>query len=186
MDLTSYLLGKNSSGGGGGSQEFVINYSDQFEPGYQSLIEQIDEVTLNSDSLEALFGNYIGKRIPKLIPTTSPAERGALAMFQYASEVKVVDLSNIVCKITDGRYMFNGATGIAVLDISGFDLTGLNSTYTGNMFANCGTASKVSDGAYAQGIPYVYVKDQANQNWVLSYYNSRPNSWTTANVVIKE
>ncbi len=67
MDVTSYLLGKNSScGGGGGGQEFIITSSSQSSPGFQKIIEQIDEITLDLYDTSYLFYGYLGTKIPKL------------------------------------------------------------------------------------------------------------------------
>ena len=71
---------------------------------------------------------------------------------------------------------------LASVDLSSIDLTKVTSF--SNMFQSCGAKSKASDGAYANGITTVYVKDADSQNWVLTKSNGRPSSWTTANVII--
>ena len=69
------------------------------------------------------------------------------------------------------------------MDISGIDVTKLNN-FT-NMFYDCGWNSTVNDGGYANHIPYVYVKDETAQNWVLTAANGHPTTWSTNNVLIK-
>ena len=54
------------------------------------------------------------------------------------------------------------------------------------MFSNCGIFASVDNGAYAEGIPMIYVKDETAQNWVLTATNSHGSNWTTDNVVIKQ
>ena len=102
----------------------------------------------------------------------------------YTPKMTSLDLSNFdLSSGTSYSNMFSGQKKIAVLDISGTDLN-KNATWT-TMFKEMGTACLQSDGAYADGIPYVYVKDATAQNLILTKSNGKPSTWSTNNVVIK-
>lgn len=106
--------------------------------------------------------------------------------FSDCSNLTKLDLSNWALTGTgSGRSqnMFRNCNKLAVLDISNMDLHNFSST--GNMFTNCGINCLQTDGAYADGIPYIYVKDATEQAWVLNQ-GSQPSTWTTNNVVIKQ
>lgn len=109
------------------------------------------------------------------------------SMFIYCFQNSVtgpLDLSSFNTeKVTNMAYMFWYTTTLGVLDISSFDFSNVTN-YT-NMFNNCGVQTSTSLGGYGAGIPYVYVKDEAAQNWVLTAANAHPTSWSTANVIIK-
>ena len=96
-----------------------------------------------------------------------------------------LDLSSFnTTNVTNMGYMFWGGEYIAEIDLSSFDFT--NVTNFSSMFTNCGISCLASAGAYADGIPYIYVKDETAQNWILTKSNGRPSTWSTANVIIKE
>ena len=106
-------------------------------------------------------------------------------MFKCSSAcaIRHLDLSNFnTSKVERMQDMFS-LFQLAILDISNFDFT--NVTKASSMFSNCGTYCFQSDGAYADNIPYVYVKDADAQNWVLTASNGHPSTWTTNNVIIK-
>ena len=107
------------------------------------------------------------------------------SMFSYCRSLTSLDLSNFdTPNLTNMDSMFRNCDKLATLNLSGFDFTKVTSfSY---MFENCGIGCLASDGAYADGIPYIYVKDEAAQNWILTKSNSRPSTWSTANVIIKE
>lgn len=101
-------------------------------------------------------------------------------MFGNCSGLKKVDLSK--WNVSDGadyRYMFTGCSRIAILDISSI-------TYLGSgMLTNVGTQCLQSDGAYADGIPYIYVKNTSIQTNILNGLYGANSSWTTDNVIVK-
>ena len=104
--------------------------------------------------------------------------------FMSCNNLKILDLSKWKLKPSNTTQTFNGSTKITILDISGLDFE--NYSGGGNMFSRCGINCLQSDGAYANGIPYVYVKDATAQNWVLTASNGHPDTWSTNNVVIKQ
>ena len=88
-----------------------------------------------------------------------------------------LDLSSFdTTNVTNMSYMFYNTMFLQELDLSSFDFTNVKSF--GSMFTNCGANS-------ATGTTIVYVKDEVAQNWILTKSNSRPSSWSTANVIIK-
>lgn len=109
------------------------------------------------------------------------------SMFDHCSSLKHLDLKNFdFSAIYNSRInsMFYYCSQLAWLDISSFDFTNITSNPT-NLFVTCGTSAQVENGAYAQGIPYIFVKNTAAQNFILALpSNCRPASWTTANVVV--
>ena len=69
-------------------------------------------------------------------------------------------------------WMFYGCKNLKTLDLSSFDFS--NVVKTENMFSSVG------------GVPTIYVKDEASQNFILNLpTNSRPSGWSTSNVIIK-
>lgn len=103
------------------------------------------------------------------------------SMFQSCSNLKKLDLSKWQPKDTaDYRNMFNSCLKLAILDISSFNYLGSSA------LTSIGASCLQSDGGYADGIPYVYVKNSTIQQNILNkVYGNIPSSWTTANVVIK-
>ena len=120
--------------------------------------------------------------------TSHVTDMSAMFRTDGTQSLKKLDLSNFyTTSIQNISTMFYGRTNLAILDISNFSFSNLTtSSKYKNCFTNLGTACLKTDGAYADGIPYVYVKDATAQNWVLTYTNNgRPNTWTTDNVIIK-
>ncbi len=105
--------------------------------------------------------------------------------YSYQNGLKHLDLSNFnTDKLVYASNMFYNSRYLASIDLSSFNFTKVTSF--SSMFANCGTSCLASDGAYADGIPYIYVKDEEAQNWILTKSNGKPSTWSTANVIIKE
>ena len=105
--------------------------------------------------------------------------------YGYQNGLKHLDLSNFnTDKLVYASNMFYNSRFLASIDLSSFNFTKV--TYFSSMFASCGTSCLASDGAYADGIPYIYVKDETAQNWILTKSNGKPKTWSTANVIIKE
>lgn len=145
--------------------------------------------TTSVNDVSYLFANdYYLDTIINLFPVSGTVNiRG---IFDSCPSIKYVNLSN--WHITNipssgARSAFYNAYKITTLDISGMDLGSwpTTSTYSNSMFNLCGRDCLQSDGAYADGIPYVYVKDATAQNWVLTASNGHPSTWSTNNVVIK-
>lgn len=110
-------------------------------------------------------------------------------MFYKCEKLKALDLSGISTTNVNRNYanMFNGCKKLAVLDISNMDIQ--NDSYSAKikyMFTDCGINCLQSDGAYANGIPYVYVKDTTTRDNILnSSYNGVPSTWSASNVIVR-
>ena len=214
MELTSYLLGKKAGGGGGGSVEDYfytnIDHNTGYDDNYGSIAKKTPPLTLSSNvtSLNSCFmnGNFQSVDVSNW-DTSNITDMGN--MFSQCKKIEELDLSNFntsnvsgmgscfnVCSnlrkldlsswkndkvnISTGMtYMFANCPKLAILDIS--SMSYIRGT---NPFSNCGDNCLQSDGAYADGIPYVYVKDAYMQGRVISSKGN--NVWSTANVIIKE
>lgn len=108
-------------------------------------------------------------------------------MFAGSSMLKKINMSSFTINSSSSSVsaiqMFNYTPKLAVIDASQFEFSKLMAS--SQMFTDCGTNCLQSDGAYADGIPYIYVKNVTEQNWVLTESNGHPSTWTTDNVVIK-
>lgn len=101
----------------------------------------------------------------------------------YGCNAKKIDLSNATGEnVTQTNMMFFNAMRVNEIYLDNFDFSKVTS-FSG-MFTSCGSNAKRSEGAYADGMPYVYVKDATAQNWVLTADNGHKSDWTTANVII--
>lgn len=194
----------------GGNEYSIYAGDNSVVGGYVKAIENAPSFTINGTSCEYMFVNYPGKTIPPLLGTENVTTMRYMfykapsvtnynlsnyntsnvtnmeGMFYNSSAVSIrnLDCSSFdIGKVTNTKDMFRGLYQLAVLDISSFDFSGV--TTFDRMFMSCGTNSLQSDGAYADGIPYVYVKDATAQNWVLTADNGHPNTWSTNNVIIK-
>lgn len=209
MDVWSYLVGKAKGGGGpspsgtieitkngtydvtskatanvnvsgGGSQDFTIENGEK----WYNLVDQIDKITINTNNWESLFSGYMGTELP--VYEYEGTITNLKNAFYQCYNLKSIDLSNVSIGYRIGvNSLFQYCNKLAVIDISGWDANDMSSWEFTSMFNSCGTSSLQSDGAYADGIAYVYVKDSAMQNWILTKSNGHPSSWSTANVVIK-
>lgn len=208
VDVTNYASADVNVSGGGAFE--IVAGEDNDKAGYAKAVSQLPSVTVSGTSCSYMFSNFPFATIPKVLGTENVTTMDNMFygcnritnfnlseyntsnvtnmsyMFYSSSAVKIrhLDLSNFnTSKVTNMRDMFNGLYQLATLDISNFDFSRVTTFY--NVFSNCGTYSKQVDGAYADGIPYVYVKDATAQNWVLTESNGHPSTWTTNNVVIK-
>lgn len=178
MDLTSYLIGKNS----GGAPSYTIKAGTSSMPGYNQIIEGIEELTIDDTSFAYLFYGYKGSTLPKLKTTKTITNLNNT--FYNCNYVTKIDLSGITFgTVTNASALFGNCSKVAVIDISTLDLTGATN-YAG-IFSSCGNSCATKDGAYAAKIPYVYVKNTAMQTWVLENPTC-PSTWTTSNVIVKE
>lgn len=122
---------------------------------------------------------YSLEKIPQL---NTSLVNNMQAMFYQCYSLKTIPQLD-TSKVTNMSSMFYCCYNICTIDLSTLDTSKLTSF--SSMFTNCGRDCKQRYGAYADGIPYIYVKDETAQNWVLTKSNGRPTTWTTTNVVIK-
>lgn len=195
----------------GGTQFTISTGTSAQEGGYLALLDQVPSAIVSGTSLEYAFASYKGNNIPRLIGTENVIIMDS--MFQYAKNISSLDVSyfdtsNVermsqmfrgdgtainfysldlssfnTSKVYNMYYMFSSLPQLARLDISNFDFSAV--TNNKRIFSSCGTSASVDNGAYAQGIPYIFVKDTTAQNWILALSSAdRPSTWTTANVVV--
>lgn len=154
------------------------------------LIKKIDLSTFNTSNVTNIKNMFYNANISELnvssFDTSNVTAMNNMFYLNTSSNVKELDLSSFTLKTNVSMdNMFRDARKIAILDISNMDFSTTISS-NNNLFYNTGINCLQSDGAYADGIPYIYVKDAVAQNYILGLTgNKRPASWTTANVVIK-
>lgn len=205
-DVTNYASANVNVSG----ETLKIKSGVNYKPGYVVTFSEIPELEIEGTSCANMFYGYKGETIPILKGTSNVTNMNYMfydcnnvtnfnlnnydtsnvtnmgGMFQNTQAVHIrnLDCSSFdVGNVTQMWSMFRGLPQLARLDISSFDFTGV--TNFSGMFSSCGHLSKQTDGAYADGIPYVYVKDADAQNWVLTENNGHPSTWTTDNVIIK-
>lgn len=153
------------------------------------IIETLDVSQMNMSNITSVNSMFSGTTAREIIGlnnwNTSNISNFA-SMFYGNVGITKLDLSSFTLgnkETYSMSSMFSGANKLALLDISNIELNKVTS-FT-NMFSNCGSQCLQSDGAYADGIPYIYVKDTTSQNWVLTQNNGHPSTWSTDNVVVK-
>lgn len=139
-------------------------------------------VTSNVNNLQYMFADCMADEIDATGIDFVYANN-VRGMFMNCKNLKKLDISNFdIDGYVDASNMFNNAKNLAVIDASRFSFNKIS--YKSYMFTGCGTTCSQEDGAYADGIPYVYVKNATQQQWVLNQGNP-PSRWSTNNVVIK-
>ena len=142
-------------------------------------VSQMD--TTNVTKMEGMFMNGLVLQEIRGIENLNVSNVNTFKnMFRGCYELKKLDLSKWTPKESgiSVQSMFQGCIKMAVLDVSGF------SKFGNYMFTDCGRDCLKSDGAYADGIPYVYVKDESLQTALTTGLYGAGN-WTTANVIVK-
>lgn len=225
MDITSYLLGRQTAGGGGGD---TPDLSEYFETNlgagsnWMSSIKQIPALTVNATSLSGFFSGYNGEELPEVTYTQDII---SIDNFLVCQNLKTADLTgmsldyeNVFLDVLEEEGQINVQnTGLdnmgyecpqlAVLDISSFDFSQLTNDFKTyfegrQMFYNVGRECLETDGAYADGMPLIYVKNAYSQAFVIEHGDydeswdwdedtgeeiyTKTLIWTTDNVVIKE
>lgn len=148
---------------------------------WKNLIKRLPKVNINIAKCNDLFRGLPVEEFDELNFTVPVTDAGW--MFMQTNLKKIIVPNMEVAENTRTLSMFYASYNVNVLDISGIDVTKL-SNFT-NMFYDCGWNATVNDGGYANHIPYVYVKDETAQNWVLTAANGHPTTWSTNNVLIK-
>lgn len=121
MDITSYLLGKQSSGGGGGSDynATIIPFNSNYHKITNFITEISDIDTSTMTSFQDFFRDCITlKEIPKNLDTSNGTNFSS--MFNCCAEIETIPQLN-TNKATDFRSMFYGCNklkNIPILDTS--------------------------------------------------------------------
>ena len=165
MDVTSYLLGKNASGGGGGGVEEYFNTEVTLvsgsvsQPITRDMIKTLPDITLASNYLNlsnAFANHYVLETAPKIttenvtemnsmfsgckvltkVPNYNTANVTDMSyMFYYCSALETAPQMN-TSKVTNFSQMFNYCGELKNVPIYNFSSATVNSNF-GNMFRNC-------------------------------------------------
>lgn len=172
MDITSYLLGKKSSGGGG------ENLSDYFNstigngtsalPGWRKVAKKLPSpMTISTSSCAYLFSSYGNTTIPTLLVQSGITITTCTYMFNTCRNVTEFDLSNLdLSNVTDVTSMFYYCQSAEKIDIRTLDSTKITSS--GNMMA------------YIPNNCLIIVKDEAFKTWLKEKFSSLMNIKTVA------
>lgn len=150
---------------------------------YNCTLKNLDVSQLNTENITKMDRMFFGCSNLKEIDVSNfdvSKVTDFNGIFQNCTSLTKLDLSS--WEIDDGsdkRNMFGGCSKLAVLDISSFGNLG-NYALT-----SMGSSCLQSDGAYADGIPYIYVKDSTMQSNIINRSYGAPSGWSTDNVVIK-
>ena len=144
MDVVSYLLGKNASGGGGGGSDIskyipYLTYSEnQSIPGILQSIKSLpSDIQILGTSLQYAFINCVG--LTNIELTNTSEITNWFATFQGCGNLQSVSLGD-TSKATTFASTFLGCTKLE--DVSLFDTT--NVTNMSNMFRTCPALTDVS------------------------------------------
>ncbi len=158
----------------------ITDMSHMFE--YCSQLTSLDVSNFNTSNVKDMSCMFHGsKNLIKLDLSNfrTPNLTSMLWMFARCDNLAEINISNFdVSNVTTLGGLFAESPNIAKVDISNWNIETLadKEIVTKEAF----TASKLTD-------VKIYVKDKTAQDWVLSLPDtSRPSSWTTDNVVIKE
>ena len=136
--------------------------------------------TLNINNISYIFSaNGNMETISNVFPLVGNNINCASA-FRNCYKLKNLDLSNwnLTLTYSTSSQMFYMTRKLAILDVSNITFP----SSFGLTFSECGSQCLQSDGAYADGIPYIYVKDTTEQAKVIATNSS---IWSTDNVIIK-
>ena len=139
MDIFSYLLGKNSSSGGGASYfnwedigyssppQFIV---DEIAPQYNYAKEIKDNWDSTQTDLSLKFSKDTKLTIMPLVDTSNAVNM--TSMFNQCSNLKSIPLLN-TANVTNMYSMFNQCTSL--VSVPAFNMENVTETYT--MFARC-------------------------------------------------
>lgn len=172
MDITSYLLGKNSSGGGGGGGSDLDWTALGYDSTPQSIIydynyaKEIYDNWVPATDLSSKFRNDTTITIMPLVDTSIATNMNS--MFEYCSDlvnVPMLDTKNV----TNMKMMFNGCTNLKYVPI--LDTSNLANTNAINqMFSNC---NKLTDDALNNILQMcINATKVTNKNFMMVGFNS--------------
>ena len=170
MDIMSYLLAKDSSGGGGGSTvdlsdyfNSTISYGTSSKGGWKDVAKRIpDEMTINNASCAYMFSGYPASTIPNLTIGENITVTNCSYMFNSCRQVEVFDLSTLdLSSVTDVTSMFYYCQSATKIDIRTLDNTII--TNSSNMMGN------ISSGCL------IIVKDDDFKTWLTNKFSSLTN-----------
>lgn len=156
--------------------------------GYNTNLKTIDFKNItNTSNVESatyfLFNCTALETITNMFPLNNPNYVDISHAFENCQKLKQLDLSNWKFKnyISSWDSAFKNTYKLAVLDISGLEFNYISHLSPAAMFENCGRDCLQSDGAYADGIPYIYVRSTSERDKILAGMTN----WSTNNVIVK-
>ena len=197
-DTTKYTLYINSD------EKVVANEdsSDLFF-GFSNLqeIEHLEYLdTSNVTDMSKMFYDCTSLTTLDLSNFNTSKVTDMIGMFEACSGLTTLDISNFdTSNVVNMERMFSNCSSLTTLDLSSFNTS--NVTYMSWMFYDCSRlttldisnfdTSNVMNMSkmffYMSETVVVKVKDEITQDWILALSSdSRPDPWTTANVIIKE
>ena len=162
--------------------EYFKRVHDVYSETWKNLIKKLPRITVNTDYCRDLFYDSQFAEING-IDFTKPI-KNAEGMFHGAKIKKIIIPDMEFDDNATALSIFQNTYYVNVLDISGLDFSKVIKTNK-NEFLDCGYNSTVANGAYANRIPYVYVKDAKTRNLLLnnkSMYGV-PSTWSKENVI---
>ena len=136
MDITSYLLGKNSSGGGGGGSDLdwsAIGFSKEpdmrVEEGYDYAVEIKNSWRASTSLMNKYVNDYKLMFMPSVDTSTATNMQSMFRGCYCLKEIAQLDTSNVTDMSQMFRYNYN-LNGIPLLNTQ-------KATTMANMFGNC-------------------------------------------------
>lgn len=140
MDITSYLLGKNASGGGGGADlndyfTKTIRNADGSTPGYAFMIKRIpDDTIVSGTTLDKAF--YLCAGLTEIPLLDTSAVTTFVSCFEGCKSLLTIPLINTE-KATNFNRMFYGCESLTTIPV----LSVAKVTNMQNMFSRCSSLS---------------------------------------------
>ena len=165
MDILSFLLGKNSSSGGGSGAEYftgTITNGSSNAPGILNSIKKITALTFNGAGTNHMFSklNYVEEIDFSKFDTSNVTTMSN--MFQNCYRIASLDLSTFYTpNVTNMGNMFNGCQALKFLDIRNFTFDNVTSHTT--MFS------------YVPTDCLIIVKSQVEKDWIESKFPAYSN-----------
>jgi surface protein len=144
MDIISYLLGKNASGGGGGTDLdwSALGYTERppyIKKGYDYALTIKNNWDASQTNLTNKFSSDKNLMYMPLVDTSKATiMQGMFANCTILQYVPTLDTSNV----TNMRSMFSECNSIIYLDLSGFNTDNLTEMRT--MFNNCNNLKELN------------------------------------------
>lgn len=162
--------------------EYFKRVHDVYRETWKNLVKKLPRITVNIDDCANLFYDSLFSEMDG-IDFTKPI-KNAEGMFHNAKIKKIIIPDMEFDDNASALSIFQNTHYVNVLDISGLDFSKLTKTNK-TEFQDCGYNSTVADGAYANRIPYVYVKDAKTRNLLLNNkaMYGVPSTWSKENVI---
>lgn len=170
MDITSYLLGKNSAGGGGGGGNNVLvdtslQYDVSYGGGIRSLIKSIDTLdTSNMTNMINMFSTCTKLHSIPLIDTSNVTSMGN--MFERCFTITTIPLLN-TSKVTNMNGMFSDCRSLNDESLDNILQMCINSLETNKTLTRLGFTSRYYPVSRIEALPHYQAFIDAG--WTIGY-----------------